>query len=117
MTSVQKVEVTCTNLNCNSIIILLPTFRSMLTNVKDPLPVEKQANVVYEIPCTCGKVYIGETKRRLGTRLKEHKDAFVRCQTDKSAIAEHAWSENHPINWSGTKSLQRASHSMELVTK
>ena len=31
------------------------------TKVKDPLPVEKQADVVYEIPCTCGKVYIGQT--------------------------------------------------------
>ena len=72
---------------------------------------------MYEIPCTCGKVYIGETKRRLGTRLKEHKDASVRCQTDKSAIAEHAWAEDHPINWSGTKILQHASHTMELVMK
>ena len=94
-----------------------PTFRSMLTKVKDPLPIEKQSNVVYEIPCTCGKVYIGETKRHLGTRLKEHKDACVKCQTDKSAIAEHAWAEDHPINWSGTKILQRASHTMELVMK
>ena len=32
------------------------TIRSMLTKVKDPLPVEKQANIVYEVPCTCGKV-------------------------------------------------------------
>ena len=23
------------------------------------LPIEKQANVVYEIPCTCGKIYNG----------------------------------------------------------
>ena len=52
-----------------------------------------------------------------GTRLKEHKDACARCQTDKSAIAEHAWSEDHPINWSGTKILQCTSHTMELVMK
>ena len=43
--------------------------------------------------------------------------AFNRCQTDKSAIAEHAWAEDHPINWSGTKILQSASHTMELVMK
>ena len=89
----------------------------MLTKVKYPLFIEKQANVVYEIPCTCGKVYIGETKRRLGTRLKVYKDACVGWQTHKSAIAEHAWAEDHPINWSGTKILQRASHTMELVMK
>ena len=27
------------------------------------------------------------------------------------------YSEDHPINWSGTKILQRASHTMELVMK
>ena len=52
----------------------------------------------------------GETKRCLGTRLKEHKDACVGGHTHKSAIAKHAWAEGHPINWSGTKILQRASH-------
>ena len=41
----------------------------------------------------------------------------VRCQTNKSAIAKHAWSENHPINWSGNKILRRASHTVELVMK
>ena len=42
-------------------------FWSILTKVKNPLPVEKQANVVYEVPCSCGKVYIGETKWHLET--------------------------------------------------
>ena len=48
----------------------------------------KQANVVYEIPCTCGKVYIGETKRRLGTRLEKQRmlalDARPRSQQSLS---------------------------------
>ena len=113
----ERIRKACRNYNIKVVFRSGPTFRSMLTKVKDPLPIEKQANVVYEIPCTCGKVYIGETKRRLGTRLKEHKDACVKCQTDKSAIAEHTWAENHPIDWSGTKILQRASHTMELVMK
>ena len=49
-----------------------PTLRNLLTRAKDPLPINKQSNVVYEVPCTCGKVYIGETKRRLETRMKEY---------------------------------------------
>ena len=52
-----------------------PTLRSLLTSVKDPLPMEKLARVVYQIPCQCGKVYVGETQRRLETQVKEHKDA------------------------------------------
>lgn len=47
----------------------------------------KKLNVVYKIPCSCGKVYIGEM---VGTRLKEHKDACLKCQTSKSAVADHA---------------------------
>ena len=65
----------------------------------------------------CGKVYIGETTRRLGTRLKEHKDACIKGFMDKSAIAEHAWTEDHPIRWGDTRILQHASRSMELVVK
>ena len=37
--------------------------------------------------------------------------------TDKSAIAEHAWTNDHPIRWNATKVLQRASRTMELVMK
>ena len=47
---------------------------SMLTKVKDPLMMEKQAKVVYRIPCSCGEAYNGETVRRLETRMKEHRD-------------------------------------------
>ena len=94
-----------------------PTLCSLLTRVKDPLPMEKQANVVYEVLCTCGKVYIGKTTRRLETRLKEHKDACIKGFTDKSAIAEHAWTEDHPIRWGDTRIMQHASQAMELVVK
>ena len=98
----------CRDFNIRTVFKSGPTLRSLLTKVKDPLPTTKQSNVVYEVPCTCGKVYIGETKRRLETRLKEHKDACTRYLTDKSAIAEHAWANDHPINWAETKILQRA---------
>ena len=65
--------------------------RSQLSQLKDVLPMEQRSGVVYEIPCsTCDKSYIGETIRRLGSRLKEHKDACRKCEKDKSALAEHA---------------------------
>ena len=55
--------------------------------------------MVYKIPCECGQDYIGETKRVLGTRLKEHQAATRRGETDKSAIAEHAWTYQHCPLW------------------
>ena len=44
-------------------------------------------------------MYIGETVRRQGTRLKEHKDACVKYEPEKSATADHAWTHHRPINW------------------
>ena len=92
----------------------LATLKEKLTRVKDRLPI---SNVVYQIPCSCGKYYIGETTRRLGTRLKEHKDACERCLTDKSAVAEHAWHQHHPITWDGTKIIDQARREDELRLK
>ena len=113
----ERIRKVCQDFSIRTVFKSGPTLRSLLTNIKDPLPTTKQSNVVYEVPCTCGKVYIGETKRRLETRLKEHKDACTRYLTDKSAIAEHAWANDHPINWAETKILQRANRTMELVMK
>ena len=48
------------------------SLRSVLTKVKDPLPMEKKTKLVYRIPCNCGQSYISETRRRLETRLREH---------------------------------------------
>ena len=60
---------------------------------------------VYRIPCTCGKVYIGETARNLKVRQKEHKDCCLKCQPDKSALAKHAWENDHPIKWDDSELL------------
>ena len=50
------------------------TLKSTLMKVEDLLPTKEQANVVYQVPYDYGLVYIGKTKRRLETRIKEHKD-------------------------------------------
>ena len=44
---------------------------------------------IYHIPCSCGQVYMGETRWRLETRLKEHRDAYERGMMEKSAVAEY----------------------------
>ena len=73
--------------------------RSMLSKVKDTLAMEKQSKVVYQIPCSYSKACVGETVRRLETRLKEHRDVCQKGTLGKSAFAEHAWESHHPIRW------------------
>ena len=78
---------------------------------------EKQAKVVYRIPCSSGKAYIGETVRRLETRVKEHRDACHKGALKKSALAEHTWKNHHPIKWEEVLVVDRARTAKELLAK
>ena len=71
----EQIRKACEKSNLKVVFKSGPTLRSLLTKVKDPLPKEKLAGVVYQIPCQCGTVYVGETERHLETRVKEHGDA------------------------------------------
>ena len=93
------------------------SLRSVLTKVKDPLPMEKKTKVVYRIPCNCGQSYIGETRRRLETRLREHQETCQKGTLEKSAVAEHAWKDHHTIKWDETTEVDMASHPRELLLK
>ena len=70
----EDVRHVCRKFNIRVVFKSRRTFLSMLTMDKGTLPIGMQSNVVYCIPCSCGQVYIRETKRRLETRLKEHWD-------------------------------------------
>ena len=60
--------------------------------------------VVYEISCRdCDKVYVGQTKNSLDTRMKQHRAACRSMQIEKSALAQHAIEEGHSIDWEGAK--------------
>ena len=50
-------------------------------------------------------------------RVKEHRDACNKGDTDKSAIAERRWDEQHQVNWEGTRLLDRASRPVQLTVK
>ena len=66
---------------------------------------EQLSIVVYQISCSCEKVYTEKTIMKLETRFKEHKDACCKGFTIKSAMAEHMWTEQHHIKWRETTYL------------
>ena len=69
------------------------TLRRSLTNVRPLTTKEQTKNCIYDIQCSCGRSYKGETGRPLAVRLEEHRRATTRGETLKSGVAEHAWSE------------------------
>jgi len=93
--------------------------KTLLVHPKDRQEKEEITDSVYEILCAiCEKCYIGETGRKFGTRLKEHKTeveaitskpftknqhASSLSEQNKSALTDHASQDNPMINWLATK--------------
>ena len=51
----------------------------------------------YSVPCSGDKVYIGESGRSFGIRLKDHINEISRNRSEKTGLAEHACSSSHYI--------------------
>ena len=66
------------------------TLRSHLVRPKDPVDLRKQDGVVYKIPFECGNVYIGETRRCMHERIKEHDRDIRLSRTQTLAVSEYA---------------------------
>ena len=70
----------------------------MLGNSKDKEPPENNSGI-YKVSCqNCDGCYIGQTKRNIKTRLKEHLYAANRNLKEKSAIAEHIINTGHKMD-------------------
>ena len=77
----------------------LHTLEQSFPSIKDKPSPENQTNVVYKIDCAdCSWSYIGETGRTFNTRRKEHK-RNVQHNKIGSNIANHAWTNNHSIDF------------------
>jgi hypothetical protein len=70
----------------------------LLPNPKDSRP-HLETPGVYRIPCSCGKVYIGETGRKISTRIKEHQRSAKYCHFSQSALAEHWMETGHSVQY------------------
>ena len=60
----ERIRKVCRDFNIRTVFKSGPTLCVILAKVKYPLPTTKQSNVVYEVPCTCGKVYIEKRSAR-----------------------------------------------------
>ena len=55
--------------------------------------------------------------RRVETRVKEHQIACQKGAQQKSALAEHAWENHHPIKWEGVTEIDCARTTKQLLLK
>ena len=107
----EKVRRICGKYNIRTVFRSNTTLRQKLTKVKPPTTKLQTKNCIYDIPCSCGRSYKGETCRPLSVRLDEHKKATIRGETMKSGMAEHAWSEgDHRPAWEEVTIIDREPH-------
>jgi len=73
---------------------------------KDSIDKIKHSNVVYKISCNqCDATYVGQTKRQLQTRIKEHKSDINRSMGSPSVISQHRLTHNHDFKWNNVEIL------------
>ena len=101
--------------NYNNKVAVKPhqTIDSLFPKPKDPVPKDQACGVIYSIPCKdCDKLYIGETKWKFNTWLREHQKAVEQKHPKKSALAEHCLQSGHTISW-GSSTILRTSQSWQ----
>lgn len=76
------------------------------SKLKDKTIKMEQSNVVYKVTCSCGAIYIGQTKQKLKKRMYQHKYNARIKNIDHSAITEHAVTLNHEPKWDDVEILE-----------
>lgn len=92
----------------------VPQINNNLSNIirrgKDRQEKNEQTNIVYRIDCKdCNASYVGESKRTLGTRVKEH-IANMKKENKKFVINEHTKNCKHKFDFENTRILDRESN-------
>jgi len=89
------------------------TLNSFIKVGKDNLDIMSHQGVVYKISCQdCEVSYVGQTKRQLRTRIKEHSSDIRKKNRYPSVISKHRLSLNHNFDWHNVRiiDIERSYH-------
>jgi len=71
---------------------------------KDTTDHNSKNNIIYKIMCKdCDASYVGQTKRKLNTRISEHKRNIK--QSNLSVVSRHIIDMNHDMDWNDVRIL------------
>jgi len=72
--------------------------------------------VVYKISCNdCDAIYVRQTKRKLNTRITEHRNQINSKSSHKTVIAEHRLRYNHKFDWTNVEILDKETFYWERI--
>ncbi|EFN61751.1 hypothetical protein EAG_05118, partial [Camponotus floridanus] len=86
----------------------LNKLNSIVKAHKDAIPKFANTNVIYKIECdNCDASYVGQTGRKLITRINEHRKNINYNTRSQSVITEHKLNYNHEFKWNEVKILDK----------
>ena len=108
----ERIQKVCSQYDIRRVFTCGSTLRRYLFRVKPPTEFNMTKNCIYSIPCSCGKIYKGETGHPLKIRLEEHRKAVEWGEIEKSGMADHIWKEkgNHRPLWDKVEIIDKAEH-------
>ena len=78
----------------------LNMFNKFIKVHKDKNRHDKNNNITYKVNYNnCNASYVGQTKRQLQTRIKEHSNNIKLDQSKYSVISKHITETNHDFDW------------------
>ena len=83
--------------------------KHLFSKIKDIVPIMHRSGVIYQITCSCGHVYIGQTIQQLQKRISDHQ-YHIRIKDSKhSALCDHIINPDpntqHVVDWDNVKIL------------
>ncbi|XP_011882019.1 PREDICTED: uncharacterized protein LOC105569853 [Vollenhovia emeryi] len=96
------------NCGIQTIFTVPKKLNNIIKKGKDRLPNKKQTELIYKINCVdCDACYIGQTKRHLDTRIKEHLSDIKKHDNDHSVVSKHRTTLGHEFQWSDSQILHK----------
>ena len=81
-----------------------PSLKNILCKNKDKL-IPNSYPAVYELKCSCGSVYNGETKKKIISRSIEHQQESIKSEWSSSGATKHTKECHGHFNWLHSKTL------------
>lgn len=117
----QQVKRCFKDMNTELAFYNVKTTKGFFTRLKDPTPTAKQSNLIYHIPCECGKSYVGQTKQYLERRIRQHKNDCrndKRYDAEKTALSKHHFDLQHNFRFQDTTILDNEpNYSKRLISE
>ncbi|XP_011861774.1 PREDICTED: uncharacterized protein LOC105558604 [Vollenhovia emeryi] len=97
--------------NMNIVFTVPKKLDVIIRKGKDKIINTKQTELVYKIDCiNCDATYIGQTKRHIATRIKEHCNDIKKPTSNHSVVSKHRTTFGHEFDWSNPLILHKERH-------